>query len=56
MDESLANSMTDRQLDELIIETEYQRIKEYYNANNAGPEGEQAAADWKKEAYRKINN
>jgi len=56
MDESLANSMTDRQLDELIIDTEYNRIKEYYAANNAGPEGEEAAETWKKEAYRKINN
>lgn len=53
MDESLADTMTDRQLDELIIETEYTRVKEYYNSK--GENGEQYAADWKREAYRKID-
>ena len=53
MDASLADSMTDRQLDELIIEKEYERVKEYYA--NKGEDGEQYAKDWKQEAYRKIN-
>lgn len=52
MDESLADSMTDRQLDELIIENEYIRVKKYYE--NKGENGERYAADWKREALRKI--
>jgi len=54
MDESLADKMTDRQLDELIIETEYKRVQEYYA--NKGEDGEQYARDWKQEAYRKIED
>lgn len=54
MDESLADSMNDRELDELIIEKEYERVKEYYSSN--GEDGEQYAADWKREALRKIND
>lgn len=54
MDESLADKMTDRQLDELIIETEYKRVQEYYA--NKGEDGEQYARDWKQEAYRKIDD
>ena len=54
MDESLADSMSDRELDELIIEKEYERVKEYYVSN--GEDGERYAADWKREALRKIND
>jgi len=54
MDESLADKMTDRQLDELIIETEYKRVQEYYA--NKGEDGERYARDWKQEAYRKIDD
>ncbi len=54
MDESLTDSMSDRELDELIIEKEYERVKEYYSSN--GEDGEQYATDWKREALRKIND
>lgn len=53
MSESLADTMSDRELDELIIETEYNRVKEYYASK--GESGEQYATDWKREAYRKID-
>lgn len=53
MSESLADTMSDRELDELIIETEYNRVKEYYASK--GENGEQYATDWKREAYRKID-
>lgn len=53
MDEALADTMTDRELDELIIETEYNRVKEYYASK--GEDGEQYANDWKREAFSKIN-
>ncbi len=52
MDEALADTMTDRELDELIIETEYNRVKEYYASK--GEDGEQYANDWKREALSKI--
>ena len=53
IDASLADSMTDRELDEFIIEQEYNRVKEYYA--NKGEDGEAYARDWKQEAYLKIN-
>ena len=53
IDVSLADSMSDRQLDEYIIEQEYNRVKEYYA--NKGEDGERYAADWRKEALRKID-
>lgn len=53
MDPGLADKMTDRQLDEMIIEKEYERVKEYYA--NKGEEGEVYARDWKREALRKID-
>lgn len=45
--------MTDRELDEFIIEQEYNRVKEYYA--NKGEDGEAYARDWKREAYLKID-
>ncbi len=53
IDTSLADSMTDRELDEFIIEQEYNRVKEYYA--NKGEDGEAYARDWKREAYLKID-
>ena len=53
IDVSLADSMSDRQLDEYIIEQEYNRVKEYYD--NKGEDGERYAADWRREALRKID-
>jgi len=54
MDESLADSMTDRQLDELIIENESNRIKEYYTSKDR--DGTMKANEYKQEALKIINN
>ena len=57
MDESLADSMTDRQLDELIIENETTRIREYYKSQDPnGPDGSIKANEYKQEALKIIRN
>ena len=57
MDESLADTMTDRQLDELIIENETTRIREYYKSQDpSGPDGSMKANEYKQEALRIIRN
>tara|TARA_R110000751_G_scaffold37153_7_gene90304 strand:- start:3009 stop:3272 length:264 start_codon:yes stop_codon:yes gene_type:complete len=57
MDESLADTMTDRQLDELIIENETTRIREYYKSQDPnGPDGSMKANEYKQEALRIIRN
>ena len=50
-DPALANQMNGSQIDEYIINQEYNRVLEYYKDN---PEGERLAADWKREAMNRI--
>lgn len=54
METSLADSLTDRQLDEMIIEKEYNRILEYYESK--GEDGTQAASAWRKSALKIIED
>lgn len=50
-DPALANSMNGSQLDQHIIDTEYNRVMEYYQGN---PEGERLAMDWKRQAMKEA--
>lgn len=54
METSLADSLTDRQLDEMIIEKEYNRILEYYESK--GEDGTQQASAWRKSALKIIED
>ncbi len=54
MDESLADTMSDRQLDELIINNEAERIKSYYSSQKL--DGSKQAANYKSEAMKNISN
>lgn len=54
MDESLADTMSDRQLDILIIDNETARIKEYYSSIDI--DGTKQAEKYKQQAMKNINN
>jgi len=52
MDPSLADSMTDKELDLLIIDNEYNRIVDYYNSE--GKDGKKPAGIWKAHAMKQV--
>ena len=54
MDPSLADSMTDKELDLLIIDNEYNRIVDYYNSE--GKDGKKPAGIWKAHAMKQIKD
>jgi len=54
MDPSLADSMTDEELDKLIIENEYQESLEWYKSQDMEPEGIKAMGEWKRFALDRI--
>jgi len=56
MDPNLDNQMTDQELDELIIENEYQRIINFYTKKNNLEEGMKSANDWKRQALQKVRD
>ena len=53
---SLADQMTDEQLDEHIIQTEHDRIVEFYNGKNMEEEGLKRAKDYKNQALNKARS
>ena len=55
LDESLADTMTAEALDDLIIDSEYQRLIKFYQSKNDS-EGLQRAEEWKKQATSKARN
>jgi len=55
MDPSLDDSMSNQQLDELIIENEYQRGLDWYIKEGKESEGLKNMGDWKKQALEKCN-
>jgi len=55
LDPNLAKTMTDRQLDEYVIERECERIRNWYANNDKKAEGISAANDYKKQAMKKIS-
>lgn len=54
MDPALADTMTDKELDLLIIDNEYNRIIDYYKSE--GQEGIPEANAWRQHAMKQINN
>lgn len=54
MDENLADTMSDRDLDMLIIDNETARIKEYYSSKDM--DGTQQAAEYRQQAIRNLND
>ena len=56
MDPSLADQMTDEQLDEHIIQIEHDRIVEFYNGKNMEEEGLKRAKDYKNQALNKARS
>ena len=56
MDPNLDNQMTDQELDELIIENEYQRILNFYDKKNNLEEGRRSADNWKRQALQKVKD
>ena len=54
MDVTLADRMTDQQLDELIIEDEYLRILDYYKSEGDEQEGLTNMGNWRKAALKQI--
>mgnify|MGYP001222381469 CR=1 FL=1 len=55
MDPSLADTMSDRQLDELVIQNEHNRIINWYNSQGRQKEGMKAAAEYKSKALENIS-
>jgi len=53
MDPALADTMSDRELDLLIIDNEYNRILQYYDSE--GKDGKQPAGLWRSDAIKRIN-
>ena len=47
----IGTNLSGSEIDEIIIEREYNRVKEYYADN---PEGERMAMDWKREAIKRT--
>ena len=56
MDPTLDNQMTDKEIDELIIENEYQRILNFYDKKNNLEEGTRSANNWKRQALQKAKD
>ena len=56
MDPNLDDQMTDQELDELIIENEYQRILNFYDKKNNLEEGRKSADNWKRQALQKVKD
>jgi len=56
MDPNLDDQMTNQELDELIIENEYQRIINFYTKNNNLEEGMKSANNWKRQALQKVKD
>ena len=54
MDENLADTMSDREIDMLIIDNETARIKEYYSSKDM--DGTQQAAEYRQQAIRNLND
>ncbi len=54
MDENLADTMSDRDLDMLIIDNETARIKEYYSSKDI--DGTQQAAEYRQQAIKNLND
>ena len=54
MDPDLDNQMSAQELDELIIENEYQRGLQWYISENREPEGLKNMGQWKREALQKC--
>ena len=54
MDPELVNTMTDNQLDLLIIDKEYERILKYYDGKDE--DGKGPADTWKSYAMQQIKN
>ena len=54
MDENLADTMSDRDLDMLIINNETARIKAYYSSKDM--DGASQAEEYKKQAMKNIQN
>ena len=55
MDPSLADTMSDRQLDDLVIQNEHNRIVNWYSGEGKEAEGKQAAANYKKKALENLS-
>jgi len=56
MDPALADQMTDEQLDAHIIQTEHDRIVDFYNGKGMEEEGMQRARDYKNQALNKARS
>ena len=56
MDPALADQMTDEQLDAHIIQTEHDRIVDFYNGKGMEEEGMQRATKYKNEALKKAKS
>ncbi len=56
MDPALADTMSDKQLDELIIETEYNDSLEWYKSKGREQEGLKNMSNWKRSALEQIKN
>ena len=54
MDETLADTMSDREIDELIVNNETARIKEYYAGKDL--DGTRQAEEYKQQAMKNIQN
>ena len=56
MDRALADQMTDEQLDAHIIQTEHDRIVDFYNGKGMEEEGMQRATEYKNQALKKAKS
>ncbi len=52
----LSNTMSDRQLDEHVIEEEYKRVIEWFKSKDNETEGIKAANEFKSLALKQIKN
>ena len=55
LDPNLAKTMTDKQLNEYVIEKECERIRNWYENNDKKAEGISAANDYKRQAMQRIS-
>ena len=54
MDETLADTMSDREIDELIVNIETARVKAYYSSKDE--DGTRQAEEYKQQAMKNIQN
>ncbi len=54
LDPNLADTMTDRQLDEHVIDVECQRIKSWYGKEGDAAKGIEAAKKYKQQAMEQV--